>query len=46
MRVFKPALTAVVFTLFFGAVFFASFVLTATLHRSFASIAVTSVNPG
>jgi hypothetical protein len=46
MRVFKPALTAVAFTFFFGAIFFASFVLTATLHKSVARIAVTAVSPG
>jgi hypothetical protein len=41
MRVFKPALTAA-----FVAIFAASFVLAATLHRSLASIALTGVGPG
>jgi hypothetical protein len=43
---FKPALTAAAFVLILGAVFVASFVLTATLHRSLASINVTAVSPG
>jgi hypothetical protein len=42
MRVFKPALTAACFILIFGAIF----VLTATLHKSLASITVTAVSPG
>jgi hypothetical protein len=46
MRVFKPALTAAAFILIFGAIFVASFVLTATLHRSLTSIAVTEVSHG
>lgn len=46
MRVFKPALTAAAFVLIFGAIFVASFVLTATLHKSLASIALTGAGPG
>jgi hypothetical protein len=44
MRMFKPALTAAGFVLIFGAIFVASFVLTATLHRSLASISLTGVS--
>jgi hypothetical protein len=46
MRVFKPALTAAAFILIFGAIFVASFVVTATLHKSLASITVAAVSPG
>jgi len=46
MRVFKPALAAIVFALLFGGVFVASFLLTATLHKVFATIAVKAVGPG
>ena len=46
MHVFKPALTAACFISIFGAIFVASFVLTATLHKSLSSIAVTAVSPG
>ena len=45
MRVFKP-LTAAAFILIFGAIFVASFVLTATLHNSLASITVATVSLG
>ena len=46
MRVFKPALTGAAFILIFGAIIFASFVVTATLHRSLASIVLTETGPG
>ena len=46
MRMFKPALTAIAFALFFGGVFVASFVLTAMLHRAFASIGVRAIGLG
>jgi hypothetical protein len=46
MRVFKPALTVIAFAFLFVGLFVASFVLTATVHRGFASIAVRAVGPG
>jgi hypothetical protein len=46
MRVFKPALTAACFILIFGAIFVASFALTATLHKSLASITLAAASPG